>query len=521
MAEIVIISPRFEVSYWGMEHALPFTGKRANVPVAALPLLAALTPAGHNVTLVDENVEALNYDRLAKADLVCLTGMIVQRFRMKEILTQLKKRGAFTVVGGPWVSVQEDYFGNLADVIFVGEAEETWPRFLADWQAGRHQHRYEQASKTDMTTVPTPRFDLLKSQHYLFGSLQFSRGCPFQCEFCDIIVTFGRKPRLKTSAQVIAELEALRAQKMDICFIVDDNLIGNKKAIKVLLRDLIKYQEEHGYPFDFFTEASLDLAEDEELMELMVQANIVSVFIGIESPNEKSLKETKKLQNVRPAGGTLLERVHRVQRAGIEVWCGMILGFDNDDTTIFEAQRRFLTEARISTAMIGMLGAIPKTPLHARLEREGRLDHDDECAYGTNVIPLNMSREELRDGYLRVMTEVYDPEAYFDRLDDLILNERLDYGRGVASYLRRHPWAWLKMQVRNVVSAAVLYRRLVRGIPEPHLRQEYRRRLLRLLKARPDPSLAIFYLFKIAMHYHAYTMARQMASGKAAVVNTI
>src|SRR5262249_13849189 len=158
---------------------------------AALPLLAALTPPGHTVTLIDENVEALDLDRIARADLVGLTGMSVQRFRMREILSELKERGVFTVVGGPWVSGQEDYFADLADVIFVGEAEETWPRFLSDWKLGRHQQRYEQAGKSDMTRVPTPRFDLLKMHHYLFGSVQFSRGCPFQCEFCDIIVTFG------------------------------------------------------------------------------------------------------------------------------------------------------------------------------------------------------------------------------------------------------------------------------------------------------------------------------------------
>src|SRR5262249_16347442 len=350
MANIVLINPQFEVSYWGMEHALPFMGKRANLPVACLPLLAALTPPEHTVALIDENVEAIDYRRLARADIVGLTGMSVQRLRMREILTELKKRGVFTVVGGPWVSVQEDYFGDLADVIFVGEAEETWPRFLDDWKQARHQSRYEQAEKTDMSRVPPPRFDLLKMRHYLFGSVQFSRGCPFQCEFCDIIVTFGRRPRLKTSAQVIAELEALRAQKIDIAFIVDDNLIGNKKAIKALLSDLIAYQRAQGYPFDFFTEASLDLAEDEELLQLMVDANIISVFIGIESPNEKSLRETKKFQNVRPAG-TILDRVHRIQKAGIEVWCGMILGFDNDDRTIFEAQRRFIKDARIVSTM--------------------------------------------------------------------------------------------------------------------------------------------------------------------------
>jgi radical SAM superfamily enzyme YgiQ (UPF0313 family) len=519
MAEIVLINPRFEVSYWGLEYALPILGKRANLPVAALPLLAALTPEGHHVTLVDENVEPLDYERLARADVVGVTGMSVQRFRMREILAQLKDRGVFTVVGGPWVSVQEDYFGDLADVIFVGEAEETWPRFLQDWQAGRHQGRYEQAQKTDMTKVPTPRFDLLKTEHYLFGSVQFSRGCPFQCEFCDIIVTFGRRPRLKTSAQVIAELEALRAQGIDIAFIVDDNLIGNKRAIKVLLRDLIDYQKAHGYPFDFFTEASLDLAEDEELMRLMVDANIGCVFIGIESPNEKALQETKKFQNVRPVG-TLVERVRRIQDAGIEVWCGMILGFDNDDATIFDAQVRFLKEARIASAMIGMLSAIPKTPLHARLAREGRLDQADQPEFGTNVIPMQMSREELRDGYLKVMQELYEPQAYFARLEDLYLKGKLAWAGGLVRYWHRHPWVWLKSQAKNLVTAAVLFARLMSGVPDAALRREYRRRFWRLLRKRPDPNLAILFLLKCAMHYHQYSMARQMAAGDMPVYNS-
>src|SRR5262245_26479520 len=272
MAEVVIINPRFEVSYWGLEHALPLLGKNANLPVACLPLLAALTPPGHTVTLLDENVEPIDFDRIARADIVGVTGMSVQRFRMREILTELKRRGAFTAVGGPWVTVQEDYFGPLADTIFVGEAEETWPQFLIDWEKGQPQARYEQAAKTDMTKLPVPRFALLQMKHYLFGSMQFSRGCPFQCEFCDIIVTFGRRPRLKTTAQVLAELEALRAQKIKIVFVVDDNLIGNKKAVKGLLRDLVAWQEANGYPLILVTEASLDLAEDEELMRLMVDA---------------------------------------------------------------------------------------------------------------------------------------------------------------------------------------------------------------------------------------------------------
>jgi radical SAM superfamily enzyme YgiQ (UPF0313 family) len=520
MADIVLINPRFEASFWGLEYALPFLGKRANLPVACLPLLAALTPPGHRVTLVDENVEPLDFDRLARADLVGVTGMSVQRFRMREILKELKQRGVFTVVGGPWVTVQEDYFGDLADVVFVGEAEETWPRFLEEWAAGRHAPRYEQAEKSDMTRLPTPRFDLLKMRDYLFGSIQVSRGCPFQCEFCDIIVTFGRRPRLKTSAQVIAELEALRAQGVRIAFIVDDNLIGNKKAIKVLLRDLVAWQQANRYHFTLFTEASLDLADDPELLRLMVDANFISVFIGIESPNEASLRETKKYQNVRK-GGTILDRVHAIQRAGLEVWCGMILGFDHDDPTVFDAQREFLRSARIAHAMVGMLHAIPKTPLFARLKREGRLDPADGSAFGTNVVPLRMSREALREGYLRVLNELYEPEAFFDRVEALYLRQRMPFGLARDDFLRRrHPWTMLLTHLRNLAQAAGLCGRLLWRIPDRRLRREYLRRLGRLVRVRRDPGLLVLYVVKCAMHYHHHELARQMAGGRRGIVNS-
>jgi radical SAM superfamily enzyme YgiQ (UPF0313 family) len=515
MAEIALINPRFEVSYWGLEHALPLLSKRANLPVACLPLLAALTPAGHRVALIDENVEPLDYDRLARADIVGLTGMSVQRHRMREILQELKRRGAFTVVGGPWVTVREDYFDGLADAIFVGEAEETWPRFLADWEQGRHHPRYEQAERTDMSRVPTPRFDLLKTRHYMFGSLQLSRGCPFQCEFCDIIVTFGRRPRIKTSAQVVAELDALLAQKMSIAFIVDDNLIGNKRAIKPVLRAIIDWQETRRYPLTFFTEASLDLAEDAELMELMGRANIQSVFIGIESTNEEALRETKKLQNVRGGAGAMLQRVHRIQDAGLEVWCGMILGFDHDDATVFAAQTEFLREARIAHAMMGMLAAIPKTPLHARLQKEGRLDPADESEYGTNVVPLRMSRAELRDGYLWAMRELYSPEAFFDRLDALFIAGRFIPYAYKMPYRRAARWQELKLKAARGTAALLIFHRLMRRVPDPALRREYRRRVVRFWRTRPrETGLLFIYVLKCAIHFHRHTMVRDMTRGR-------
>ena len=519
MADIVLINPRFEVSYWGMEHALPFFGKRANLPVACLPLLAALTPPEHTVTLMDENVEAINYERCARADIVGVTGMSVQRFRMKEILVELKRRGCFTVVGGPLVTVQEEYFDGIADVIFVGEAEDTWPRFLGEWPHRLHQYRYEQVDKTDMSKMPVPRFDLLKMEHYAFGSLQFSRGCPFQCEFCDIIVTFGRRPRLKTTEQVIKELDALWAQRMRIVFIVDDNLIGNKKAIKEVLRAVAEWQERHAYAVTFVTEASIDLADDPELMELMVAANINATFVGIESPNEASLRETKKFQNVR-TGGTMLEKVHRIQDAGLEVWCGMIMGFDNDDSTIFDAQINFVQEAQIPHSMSGMLHAIAKTPLHARLAQEGRLDSSDTPEFGTNVIPLKLGREELQEGYVRVMNEIYEPDQYFTRLEDLWIKRRFTFGKNRTEYNRRHPLSMIKSETIALIQTIGLYFRLMNGVTEAHLRREYRRRMWRFLKHRRSPGIVFSYLLKMALHYHAYTMATQMKSGRSQVYNS-
>lgn len=519
MAKIVLINPRFEASYWGMEYALPIFGKKANFPVACLPLLSALTPAEHSITLIDENVTPLDFDSIAEADIVGLTGMSVQRFRMREILEELKSRGVFTVVGGPWITVREDYFDDLVDVIFVGEAEETWPQFLKDFQTGSHQARYEQANKSDMTRVPCPRYDSLNMRQYVFGSVQISRGCPFQCEFCDIIVTFGRKPRLKTSEQVIAELENLRRQRLDIAFIVDDNLIGNKRAVKPVLEQVAAWQKRNGYPFIFFAEASLDLADDPELMELFTDANIQAVFVGIESPNEASLRETKKFQNLRE-GGTIVEKVHRIQAAGMEVWTGMIIGFDHDQTDIFDAQLQFVKDARVVHAMLGMLSAIPKTPLYARLAAEGRLDDDDQSAYGTNVIPLKMSRDELLGGYMRMMDEMNDVHAYFDRADSLYLDKSFQFNRAQRRYWKRAPlkrlWAW----GFDLLRCGVLYRRLMKHVEDESLKAEYKRRIAGLWKVRRDPAAMFIYLIKCATHYHYLQIAENLKRDNRPLVNT-
>ena len=494
MANIVLINPRFNPSYWGMNYALPFLDAKAVLPVINLPLLAALTPPGHEITIIDENVEAIDYDVCARADIVGLTGMNVQRVRMREILNELKARGVFTVIGGPWITVYPADFGDLPDAIFIGEAEETWPQFLVEWAEGRHARRYEQAGKTDMATVPAPRLDLMKMRQYINGSVQISRGCPFTCEFCDIIVVFGRRPRVKTVPQVIAELEGCLAAGKRSVFIVDDNLIGNKKAVKQVLREIIAWQEAKGFPLSFATEASIDLAEDDEMLQLMVDANIQEVFIGIESPNEDALRETKKIQNLTDRHGNLLDKVHHIQRQGIEVWCGMIVGFDTDDASVFELQRQFLQAARIPLAMVNVLTAIPRTPLFARLEKEGRLDDTGELgSFGTvstNIIPKRISRQELCDGYIKLMRDLYAPDAYFGRMDAHFLNGKPVPPTARTRWLRCHPRQWLNALPRALGEIVYITTRMMQTIPDPALRREYRKRLWNVARRRAHRSAA-------------------------------
>jgi radical SAM superfamily enzyme YgiQ (UPF0313 family) len=244
----------------------------------------------------------------------------------------------------------------------------------------------------------------------------------------------------------------------------------------------------------------------------MVDANIRVVFIGVETPNEEALRETKKLQNLRK-GGTMLDKIHAVQQTGMEVWCGMILGFDSDDATIFDAQRVFIKDARIVNAMIGMLAAIPKTPLYARLAKEGRLDHDDPPAFGTNVIPLNLSRETLRDGYLSVLSDLHEPGAYFDRLDALYIDARIEPESTRLRHLRRHPLRLLALNATWALEAIGIFIRLMRRVKEADLRATYRRRLLKLLWYRRSPVILQIYAIKCAMHYHAHIMVQQMRTG--------
>lgn len=380
----------------------------------ALVSVAALVPPEHEVVILDENIEPIDFDRLRRFDVIGVTGMVVQAERMCEILRRLRELPAVVAVGGPFVTVSEGTFEDLCDVRFIGEAEETWPTFLDALASGAPvAARYEQAQKTDMTMVPVPRFDLLKRGRYGTAPVQFSRGCPFLCEFCDIITIFGRRPRVKRPEQVLAELDALAAQGFRGCFLVDDNFIGNKIEAKRLLRRVIEWQESHGFPLTFVTEASINLANDSELIDLMVRANFRSVFIGIETPREASLVETRKHQNV--FGDSLLAKLARIRAAGLGISGGFIVGFDNDDEHIFDEQFEFIQASGIPTLSISLLTPLPTTPLYERLRAEGRLDFSDpELIY----IPKQMTRDQLKAGFRELLNRVFDVEAYFDRVFD-------------------------------------------------------------------------------------------------------
>ena len=531
MATIALINPRFLDSFWSMNHALPIFNKAASTPTSALSLLAALTPPEHEVMLFDEAIGPIDFDAVAQADIVGLTGMVVQRERMRELARTIKAMGKLLVVGGPWITVQEDYLDGLADVIFVGEADTSWPQFLADWASGTYQTRYEQAERTDMSTLPAPRIDLLKLDRYLQGTVQISRGCPFLCEFCDIIVTFGRKPRVKTPGQVIAELEAWRKAGVGAVFLVDDNIIGNRKALIPILERIAEWQKAHRYILSLNTEASLNLADDDELLDLFVAANIRTVFVGIESPNPAALMETKKFQNVDSrrqreslsgdsAESYLIDRIHHIQSKGIKVTCGLIVGFDSDTPEIFALQKRLIGQSGIIHVMVGLLSAIPKTPLYERLQREGRLDMNDPPDFGTNVIPAGMSREALSEGFVALIAELYEPDAFFDRLDDLYIRRRY-YDPAEAVRVPNIPrWLQVKYLAMSLSYTTFLLGRLLLRTESWSMRAYYLRRLFRYVRTGPYPMRVFDYVLESVCHHHFYRFSQNMAKGNTGIINT-
>jgi radical SAM superfamily enzyme YgiQ (UPF0313 family) len=417
---ICLIAPKNPESFWTFDRILPSLNKKCVFPNLSLPTVAGITPREHDVVLMDENVEPIDLD--VDADIIGLTGYVIHKRRIFELAAEFRRRGKFVVAGGPLASLCPEELRDKVDVVFVDEAEYTWPQFLKDYEAGAWQSEYRQDEKPSMHDSPLPRFDLLKIDQYRSMTIQFTRGCPFTCEFCDIIVMYGRRPRAKTVDQVMAEVRELHHLGATNIFVVDDNFIGNKKEAKQLLTAITAWQQEHGYPIEFMTEVSLNVAQDDELLALMRQANFTTIFIGIESPRPASLKETTKNQNLR---GNLLDSVHKIQRAGLEVMAGMIVGFDSDDRDIFEEQFRFIQDARIPVSMTGMLNALPKTPLYKRLKEGGRLVAEsvgDQFIF-TNIIPKAMSTRELNEGYKRLLQRLYSHRNYRRRVMQLILHK--------------------------------------------------------------------------------------------------
>jgi radical SAM superfamily enzyme YgiQ (UPF0313 family) len=478
---ICLINPRSKPSYWTWDFAMPFfnLGRKPQYSMAngSLVAVAALVPAQHEIVIIDENVEPLDFESLRRFDVIGVTGMIVQSNRMQEILLKLRSLPAMIVAGGPFVTVSDAIFESLCDVRFIGEAEDTWPAFLDALACGTPiKTRYEQTEKTDMTRVPVPRFDLLRRHRYASAPVQFSRGCPFLCEFCDIITIFGRRPRVKRPAQVLAELEALTAQGFKDCFLVDDNFIGNKLEAKRLLRCIVEWQEARGYPLTFTTEASINLANDAEFIDLMVQANFRSVFIGIETPRIDSLKETRKLQNVH--GDSLLAKIARVRERGLVVVAGFIVGFDNDDESIFDEQFEFIQASGIANLCISLLTPLPTTPLYDRLRKEGRLDYGDpEIIY----IPKKMSREQLKTGFRELLRRVFDPDAYFDRAFDGYSGST-GVRRTGAKIAARPVQQWLGGNLRSLVGSAVRAVRLAWAIARKGQLRQHLRVSLRVVR---------------------------------------
>jgi len=417
--KIHLVTPKNPPSFWTYDKILPALGKRCIFPNLSMPTVGGLTPREHEVTLCDENVEEIDFD--VEADVVGVTGFIVHKQRMLEIIDEFRARGRFVVVGGPFASLCPEELRGRCDVLFVDEAEETWPQFLREFEAGCWKTEYRPDEKPDLTTSPMPRFDLLKVDRYHALTIQFARGCPFNCEFCDIIVMYGRRPRAKSVEQMMAEIEECRRLGAAQVFLVDDNFIGNKKHAKELLRAMAAWGEENGHPISFNTEVSLNVAQDDELLELLRAAHFTTVFIGIESPRKESLQETHKTQNMR---GSLVDSVRKIHAYGIQVQAGMIVGFDHDDVTIFDEQLRFIQEARIPVSMTGMLQAMPKTPLHERVVAEGRLvaaSTGDQFVF-SNILPKSMSRLELYKGYRRLLEQLYDFRHFRRRTLDFVLH---------------------------------------------------------------------------------------------------
>ena len=422
---ILLLYPEFPDTFWSFKHALKFVRKQASLPPLGLLTIAAMLPESWQRRLVDLNVGPLNEAELEWADMALVSAMTVQQESAKEVIERCKAAGIPVVAGGPLFTTAHEQFPEV-DHFVLNEAETTLPFFLEDLRTGDPKKLYASSEFPDITRTPAPEWGLLDKKKYASMSIQFSRGCPYRCDFCNVTTLFGHKIRTKTSTQIIAELEGIRRLGwQDSIFFVDDNFIAQRSYLKKeLLPALIDWRKAHRVTNKFYTECSINLADDDELMALMVSAGFNQVFIGIETPEDIALQECGKQHNT---SRDMLENVRRIQQAGLEVQGGFIVGFDSDTPSIFQKQIEFIQKSGIVTAMVGILQALPGTKLYDRMKSEGRLlSHvsGDNADSNTNIVS-KMDPEILRRGYREMMDHLYAPKFYYERIRTLLIEYRV------------------------------------------------------------------------------------------------
>ena len=413
---VLMIYPEYPVTFWSFKYALKYVSKKAAFPPLGLLTVAAMLPEDWNIRLVDLNIIKIRDADLKWADYVMISAMLTQKESVSEILQQCLRMGKKVIAGGPLFTGASEEYMHLVDHLILNEAEITLPLFMKDLREGHPKNAYHSLEFPALTATPLPRWDLIDIDNYAALMIQYSRGCPYDCEFCDITTMLGQKPRMKNIDQFLNELQALynRGWRRSI-FIVDDNFIGNKAAIKRLLPLVIGWMKSHDYPFELFTQASINIADDEELIRLMVEAGFNQVFIGLETPNEVSLKECSKNQNCKR---DVTAAIKKLQASGLGVMGGYIVGFDNDDESIFARQIKFIQESGVVTAMVGLLNALPNTRLWQRLKDENRLEltaSGNNTDGSINFIP-KMDKTKLIEGYRIIIKTIYSPSVYYKRV---------------------------------------------------------------------------------------------------------
>lgn len=413
---ILLVYPKIPITYWGFQHALKFISKKAAFPPLGLLTVAAMLPERFEKKLIDMNVETLKDRDILWADYVLISAMVVQKDSVRDVLQRCRKAGVKTAAGGPLFTSEYELFDDV-DHLVLNEGELTMPEFIRDLELGEPKHMYTSSEWADMRLTPVPEWGLINTKKYASLNIQYSRGCPFSCEFCDITKLFGHIPRTKDKKQLLEELDAIyNTGWRGEVFFVDDNFIGNKgKLTGNILPAVTEWMEKHHNPFRFLTEASINLADDETLMNMMVKAGFYDVFIGIETPDEKSLTECKKNQN---KNRDLISSIKKIQQFGLEVQGGFIVGFDNDNPTIFNRMISFIQESGIVTAMVGLLNAPKGTSLYQRLQREGRITTEfsgDNTNFTMNFIP-KMDKNLLVKGYESIVSTIYSPKHYYERV---------------------------------------------------------------------------------------------------------